>query len=180
MKNLKCTYRTDHHKPNQHHRAKCPAHYLGTKLLEQKQQKNDTQDNQDSNFGTRLHRIGKTWHLAQPFNCRCNRNRWRDDTIGQQGTGTYNGRNCQPFAISAHQGIKRKNTAFTVVIGLQRNKNVLESGLQGKCPENTGYTTKNKRLGGIFAFGHQGLKHIQWRCTNVAENNSERDQHTSC
>ena len=82
----------------------------------------------------------------QPFYGRCNGNRRSQDTIGQHGTAADHSRNDQPFSAIADQTVERKDAAFTVVIGPQRNQHMLYCRQQSDSPDDQRQGTHDKVL----------------------------------
>src|SRR6185312_12488826 len=164
-------------KPYQHDRAKRTADNLGSELLEHEQQHHNTDHDTYNEPASRYHIFSQRRYSAQTLNCGGYGNRRRNDTIRQEGSCTDNGRYGQPFTVASHQGIQRKNSALAVVIGLERDKDVFEGGLQCQCPKHAGYTAEDKVPVGLNSFYHQCLECVKRRSSDVAENDSERYQH---
>lgn len=82
------------------------------------------------------------------------------------------GGNDQPFLTPAYQGIQGKRSAFTTVVGPEYQDHILNGGLQGQGPDDTGKSAQDQ----FFIdqpVADNRVKNIQGGCTDVAVYNAQ-------
>src|SRR5579883_2621534 len=122
MHDLVNTQSTQHQEPQEHNGPERTPNDFCPKPLKNEQKQKYDQYNTQNQVITRHYGVFQSLHTAQTFYSRSYRDRRGNDTIRQQGAGTYYGRYHQFFTKPPYKSVKGKDTTFTMVISLQRYK----------------------------------------------------------
>src|SRR4051812_29164108 len=94
-----------HYKPKCHYRPKQFANGSGTKLLEEKEQRNNAKPDADDNGIIDLKRatMPEYWNFTQALNGRNHRNGWFFHAIGKKCGSARHSRENRPTAVPSNQ-----------------------------------------------------------------------------
>ena len=163
-------------KPQHHDRPEHFANGTGPASLNHKQSADDRQrDHYHKVLPAAQHTV-HDFDASQTFHGRRDGHRGGKDTVGQHGTAADHGGDDQPFPAVTDQAVKRKDAAFAVIVGPQRNQHMLDRRQQCDSPDDQRQGAHNKlriHIGYSAVAFDDGFHYIHRGCANVTVYNTE-------
>ena len=164
-------------KPQHHNRPEHLADGTGPASLDHKQSTDDRQRNYYHKVLPASQHTVHDFDTAQAFHGRRDGHRRGKDAVGQHGTAADHGGDDQPFPAVADQTVKRKDAAFAVVVGPQRDQHMLDRRQQRDGPDDQrqgAYDKLRVHMGYPAVAFDDGFHYIHGGCADVAVHYAQR------